>query len=176
MLSRIFGYEPPSITESPCYKEGLVYESKLLGESPKLSVYDVDINDGKGSFLHTVEVKNDKPTKSPVVIMHGYGNGIGYLFQNLRPLSNLLPKRSVFGIDMLGFGLSSRPSWDSHMSTGPANSTKLSQVKTAESWFVNSLEEWRKSQEIERMVLCGHSMGGYLSVAYAEAYPERVER
>ena len=26
------------------------------------------------------------------------------------------------------------------------------------------------------MILCGHSLGGYLGVAYAEKYPQRLER
>jgi cardiolipin-specific phospholipase len=41
---------------------------------------------------------------------------------------------------------------------------------------VESLEAWRKTQNIDQMILAGHSMGGYLSVAYCERYPERVQR
>ncbi|CAN0508547.1 unnamed protein product, partial [Ectocarpus sp. 12 AP-2014] len=26
------------------------------------------------------------------------------------------------------------------------------------------------------MVLCGHSLGGYLSVCYAEKYPQRIDK
>lgn len=33
----------------------------------------------------------------------------------------------------------------------------------AESFFVESLEAWRREQGLEKMVLMGHSMGGYLS-------------
>lgn len=29
---------------------------------------------------------------------------------------------------------------------------------------------------VEKMTLCGHSLGGYMGVAYAEKYPERLER
>jgi pimeloyl-ACP methyl ester carboxylesterase len=67
---------------------------------------------------------------------------------------------------MLGWGLSSRPKFilidDS--------------VETAEVFFVESLEAWRAENKIDKMVLAGHSIGGYLSVAYCERYPQNVER
>lgn len=47
-------------------------------------------------------------------------------------------------------------------------------VFEAESFFIDSLEEWRKKMGLEKMTLVGHSLGGYLSVAYALRFPERV--
>jgi cardiolipin-specific phospholipase len=41
---------------------------------------------------------------------------------------------------------------------------------------VESLEAWRREQKIESMILAGHSMGGYLGVAYTERYPQHVDR
>lgn len=39
------------------------------------------------------------------------------------------------------------------------------------------MEEWRQKQEgLEKFVLVGHSMGGYLSALYALRHPERVEK
>ena len=119
-LSSLFGYaqEPPKVQTLPMYRSALEFETKLLslskGRHPSstLEVYDVELGDTKDNFIHTVEVSNVKAKstgKDPVVIMHGYGNGIGYLFRNLLPLSASLPNRKIFGIDMLGFGLSSRP-------------------------------------------------------------------
>jgi cardiolipin-specific phospholipase len=49
-------------------------------------------------------------------------------------------------------------------------------VKEAESFFIEALEEWRVKMGHEKMNLVGHSLGGYLSVAYALKYPERVSR
>merc|ERR1712146_755877 len=46
----------------------------------------------------------------------------------------------------------------------------------SEAWFVESLESWRKARGIERFSLVGHSMGGYLSVAYCERFAENVDR
>lgn len=38
---------------------------------------------------------------------------------------------------------------------------------------VESLEKWRAEMGIEEMVLCGHSLGGMISSAYAMAHPHR---
>jgi pimeloyl-ACP methyl ester carboxylesterase len=38
------------------------------------------------------------------------------------------------------------------------------------------MEEWRKNMGIDQMILTGHSMGGYLSVAYAERHPQSLHR
>ena len=45
----------------------------------------------------------------------------------------------------------------------------------AEKQFVRSIEEWRKEANIQKMILCGHSMGGFLSCAYALTYPDRIQ-
>ena len=49
-------------------------------------------------------------------------------------------------------------------------------VREAEAFFVDSLEEWRENMKLEKMTLVGHSLGAYMSVAYALKYPTRVSR
>jgi len=77
-------------------------------------------------------------------------------------LAREVDDRAILAVDWLGYGLSSRPKWDPRS------------VKEAEDWFCVALDQWREKNQFEQIVLAGHSMGGYLSVAYAERYPTRV--
>jgi cardiolipin-specific phospholipase len=104
-------------------------------------------------------------SKAPLVLLHGYMNGAAYFYRNLVGLSSYFA--SVYSLDMLGWGLSSRPKF---------KTLKDGALTTTEDFFVESLEAWRVANKIDRMILAGHSMGGYLSVAYCERYPEHVER
>ncbi len=69
-------------------------------------------------------------------------------------------------------GLSSRPSAD--LLASPPSTPIAARVARAEHFFVDSLESWRIAVGVERMLLIGHSLGGYLSAAYSVRYPERL--
>merc|ERR1711865_1164245 len=102
----------------------------------------------------------------PLVIVHGYMNGALYFYRNVRSLAHYFD--SVVSVDLLGWGLSSRPDYIKNIQDDT--------VQSSEEFFVDSLEYWRAANNIDKMVLAGHSMGGYLSVAYCEKYPQRVDR
>ncbi|MBN3290566.1 ABHD4 protein, partial [Polypterus senegalus] len=95
---------------------------------------------------------------SPLVLMHGFGGGVGLWVQNLDALCR---RRAVYAFDLLGFGRSSRPTF----STDPSE---------AEDQSVNAIEEWRKAVGLDSMILLGHSLGGYLAASYAIQHPHRV--
>lgn len=69
-------------------------------------------------------------------------------------------------------GLSSRPS--PSLLSSPSSTPIPARVARAEHFFLSSLESWREAAGIERMILVGHSLGGYLASAYAVRYPHRV--
>lgn len=45
----------------------------------------------------------------------------------------------------------------------------------AEQQIVKSIEEWRRETKLEKFILLGHSMGGFLATSYAINYPDRVK-
>ncbi|TSP09058.1 Protein ABHD4 [Bagarius yarrelli] len=100
----------------------------------------------------------DQASQIPLVMVHGFGGGVGLWIRNLDALSR---SRPVYAFDLLGFGRSSRPAFP--------NDAAL-----AEDQFVDSIEQWRQSLGLERMILLGHSLGGYLATSYSIQYPERV--
>lgn len=117
--------------------------------------------------IHGVKIQNQETvgnSHAPLVLLHGYMNGAAYFYRNFAGLSHHFP--TVYSLDWLGWGLSSRPS---QLVSTPS-------VQTTEDVFCESLEAWRKENKIDKMVLAGHSMGGYLSVAYAERFPQHVEK
>uniref|UniRef100_A0A673JYD2 1-acylglycerol-3-phosphate O-acyltransferase ABHD5 n=1 Tax=Sinocyclocheilus rhinocerous TaxID=307959 RepID=A0A673JYD2_9TELE len=94
----------------------------------------------------------------PLVLLHGFGGGVGLWVKNLPALA--LEGWPMFALDMLGFGRSSRPTFGRD-------------AKDAEEQFVQALEDWRKAEGLEYMILLGHDLGGYVSTAYALKYPHR---
>ena len=61
-----------------------------------------------------------------------------------------------------GFGRSSRCTFNSD----PA---------LAEFQYVSALEKWREEVGLKKMILLGHSFGGYLSAAYTLRHPDNVQ-
>ena len=136
----------------------------------------VTLSDSK-KYLNTLAITPTTPADSappPAVILHGYGAGLGFFFRNLPALGEWAGSRgtSVFAVDWLGMGRSARVPFTVKAKRDDVEA----RVKEAESFFVDSLEEWRQKMGLEKMTLVGHSLGGYLSVAYTLKYPARVSK
>lgn len=139
------------------------FDTKIPRSVVPIHKHDFDVHDEGGCYrIHGLRVTNDESStdankqlvQTPLVFLHGYMNGSAYFYRNFAGLVNYF--QCIYSLDLLGWGLSSRPAFrlvdDS--------------VETAEQFFVASLEAWRKQNNIEKMILAGHSMGGYISVAY----------
>lgn len=132
-------------------------------EGDELTIHGIHVQQEK-----SILPKGTRDAKSPypLVALHGYYNGAAYYYRNLVGLASYF--ESVYSLDCLGWGLSSRPNFN--------NLKSKHSVESAEDWFVESLEAWRKKNGIDKMVLLGHSFGGCMSVAYSERYPQHVDK
>ncbi|WVQ75218.1 hypothetical protein IAR50_004830 [Cryptococcus sp. DSM 104548] len=127
-------------------------------------------------YINTLEISapKDKGSREAVVVLHGYAAALGFFFRNWEAIATAASStdRRAFFLDWLGMGLSSRPS--PALLASPSTASTPSRVARAEHFFLSSLESWREKQGVDKMVLVGHSLGGYLASAYAVRYPERV--
>ncbi|KAJ8004853.1 hypothetical protein DPEC_G00140620 [Dallia pectoralis] len=112
-----------------------------------------------GNMLWTITLNGSVKDKTPLVLLHGFGGGVGLWALNLDTLAQ---QRPVYAFDLLGFGQSSRPQFSSD-------------ALEAEFQFVDCIEQWRVNAGLEDMILLGHNFGGYLAAAYSLKFPTRVK-
>ena len=98
------------------------------------------------------------PDKLPLVLVHGFGCGILQFYKNL---DHLHSDRRLYALDLPGFARSTRVPFPG-------------EAEAVEAAFVSALERWREGVGLERFVLLGHSLGGFLSLSYAMTHPHRV--
>ena len=125
---------------------------------------------GKNRALNEFSVERyEEETEQNLVMLHGYGAGLGFFYKNFEGLSRV-PGWKVYALDLLGMGRSSRPPFRIHAKDRQGSITE------AENWFIDALEEWRIQKKIDRFTLLGHSLGGYMAVAYALKYPGHLNK
>ncbi|KPI34828.1 putative cardiolipin-specific deacylase, mitochondrial [Cyphellophora attinorum] len=172
------GSKPPSVNPSitslntdPSAKAAPVRTNSITDPYGPRTWYSrmVELS-GKHRALNefSVEHPGEKADEN-LVIIHGYGAGLGFFYKNFEALSR--PKGwQLYALDMLGMGRSSRPPFRIKAKG------KQQQITEAEDWFIDSLEEWRVKRKIDKMTLVGHSMGGYMAVCYALKYPGHLNK
>jgi cardiolipin-specific phospholipase len=98
--------------------------------------------------IHSVKVVSKEPIRDvpkndtaqiPLVLLHGYMNCGQYFYRNFAGLSRHF--RTIYSVDLLGWGLSSRPPFEQVMESDT--------IKSAEDFFVESLEAWRKMVRVK---------------------------
>lgn len=90
-----------------------------------------------------------------VVLLHGYLESM-YVWDDFAPL--LTPSVRVITVDIPGHGISE----------------VKGEVHTME-MVADVLHQMLKSLEIERVTMVGHSMGGYVALAFCVRYPEQLD-
>jgi pimeloyl-ACP methyl ester carboxylesterase len=116
----------------PCLKPAKTDEEKTLKIHCVQVVSKEPIND----------LPENETTQTPLVNLHGYMNAGAYFYRNLGGLSSYF--RNIYAVDMLGWGLSSRPSFNEVIESGT--------IKSAEDFFVESLEAWRSMVRVHNNI------------------------
>ncbi|GAU94719.1 hypothetical protein RvY_06443 [Ramazzottius varieornatus] len=130
------------------------YQSRFVTVDP-----DPAVKRPKPYKIWTLSMNTQHPiSQTPIVLVHGFGGGVGMWIHNLDALS---ARRPLYAMDVLGFGQSSRPSFSSN-------------AESAEAQFVDSIEAWRKELNLTKFILLGHSLGAFLCASYALKYPQHV--
>lgn len=110
-----------------------------------------------GLFINTIKL-GDGP---PLLIVHGFAGGLGMFVQNMESLAQYY---TVYCIDLIGFGRSSRPNFSG---TTP---------EEAENFFIEPLEKWIFAMDLDNIILMGHSLGAFLVAILALKNPKRISR
>ncbi|ANB13425.1 Cld1p [Sugiyamaella lignohabitans] len=123
-----------------------------------------------GNFINEFQIsRSNENVKHELVVLHGYGAGLGFFYKNFEEMSSRAGWR-VHALDLLGYGRSSRPKFDIWVKD------PVQGVLAAEKFFMDALEEWRVKKGIEKFTLIAHSMGAYIGLSYAAKYRNRVNR
>lgn len=122
-----------------------------------ISIFDVQIKYKGLQQMHTIRCGHKN--KEILVLIHGYCGSLALFYPILKDLSQ---RYQVYCVDLLGLGLSSRPDFT------------CTTTEETISYFIDSLEQWRKALNLKRFYMGGHSFGGYISAQYALKYPSRV--
>ncbi len=142
----------------------VVLGNKRVDEWETLTLDDA----GDGDFvtlsdaarMHFVQRGNPStPLRSAqdVILIHGLMDSAQSWYKNIDILAQ---QHRVWAIDLIGFGYSSRV-------TAPTYSLR---------YFSRSLREFMDAQGIEHASIIGHSLGGAVTLDFARAYPDRVEK
>lgn len=125
---------------------------------------------GSDIFLRTITIDTKDESKSQqkptLVLIHGFASSSVLMYPIFHKLSS---RYRLVLLDQLGWGASTR------IDQLPAD---VIDKESADTYALGWLEEWflRVQDLPEKVYLCGHSYGGYLSLMYAQKHPERIDK
>lgn len=130
----------------------------------------LQIDVGNGNWINEFEItQTQQECTNDLVVLHGYGAGLAFFYQNLEALS-AVPGWKVHALDLLGYGRSARPKFVINAKD------PYEKIRETENFFIDSLEAWRKKRGLERFTFVAHSMGAYLASAYSMKYPGHIKK
>ena len=139
---------------------------------PLACLFDIAAIDDPTHLVHTLELLPRRPRADElttgIVLLPGFGAGLALFEGVIAQLEAYTDRARVFALDWLGQGLSSR------VRAPDTRKGKENRCAEAESFFVRSLEDWRQTMGLEKLVLVAHSLGGYKALAYSLAHPDRI--
>jgi pimeloyl-ACP methyl ester carboxylesterase len=91
-----------------------------------------------------------------VILLHGLGDDLGVWEQTIPALRENF---HVYALDQLGFGRSDKPAINYRIQV-----------------LVEYLKAFCDKAGVDKATLVGNSMGGWVAAAFAQAYPDRVEK
>jgi pimeloyl-ACP methyl ester carboxylesterase len=145
------------------------------GEPLELKTFDVPIHDGM--HIRTARVVPDPQIAltghPPIVLVHGFTGALGFWKYQMLRLSRL--GHTVYAVDLLGWGLSSRPRTFANFEWLQTRS-KRKRAADARGCFVGGLLGWVKALQLGKLHLVGHSMGGWISAEFALLHPQHIAK
>ncbi|CAI8016201.1 (Lyso)-N-acylphosphatidylethanolamine lipase [Geodia barretti] len=145
----------------PTSEDQLCDAEKKILDTLSSEYRDLYVPIGEGAVIRCLVMEPQEPSlpeKIPLVLIHGFGCGIVQFFKNL---DHLHRDRRLYALDLPGFARSTRIPFPE-------------EAEAVEAVFVSALERWREGVGLERFVLLGHSLGGFLSLSYSMTHPHRV--
>ncbi|WP_438433727.1 alpha/beta fold hydrolase [Gorillibacterium sp. sgz500922] len=109
------------------------------------------------SFGDTHVLSFGDPSKEPLILLHGMTMSSTMWFPNLK---HLVQERYVYAVDVMGDFGKSRPKG------------VIKNRQAANRWMLEVMD----ALPCSKADLAGHSMGGFLSLNFALAYPDRVSK
>lgn len=103
------------------------------------------------------KLTEDSKSKPALVLIHGYAASVEHWRQTFAGLKN---RYRIYGLDLLGFGQSDKPSG--------------AQVNYTAGLWARQIYDFLRYKNEEKVVLCGHSMGGMASLEFCRQHPEMV--
>ena len=107
---------------------------------------------GKNRAINELEITREgEPVERTLVMLHGYGAGLGLFYRNFDGLSKVKGTK-IYALDLLGMGNSSRPCFRIKAKD------PIGKIDETEAFFIDALEEWRKKKNIDKMTLLVYSL------------------